>query len=257
MKQETFKQFKKKVLHEYDDLFAIFFVNFITLRLAYLISKYKVKITPNQVTYTRMFVIAPLMVLFLLLAPATHNKLFYLLAVFFSYLFIASDWLDGQIARGTGQTSSKGAFLDSVGDRCSTILFIVVLFSIGLWFNSLLIVYGSICLFILKGFHTMVITKLFYYGLAGGDDNQRVFDGSDGGLSIIDKILGKISKVLKVKRWNGTLGGAERFFVTIMLPLGLLLLGLIVLTKVLLITFILLFGMFFIIRTKNLFQNIK
>ena len=253
----SYKQFKKKVLHEYDDLFAIFFVNFLTLRLAYLIGKYKIKITPNQVTYSRMFLIAPLMVLFLFLAPLTGQGMYYILVIIFSYIFIASDWLDGQIARGTGQTSSKGAFLDSVGDRCSTILFIVVLFSIGLWLRSILIVYGSICLFILKGFHTMVITKLFYYGLAGGKDNQRVFDGSDGGLSIIDKISVKISKVVKIKRWKGTLGGAERFFLTIMLPLILILLGFILLTKILVIIYLLIFSVFFIIRTKNLFQNIK
>ena len=103
----------------------------------------------------------------------------------------------------------------------------------------------------------MVITKLFYYGLAGGEDNQRVFDGSDGGLSIIDKISVKISKVVKIKRWKGTLGGAERFFLTIMLPLILILLGFILLTKILVIIYLLIFSVFFIIRTKNLFQNIK
>jgi len=257
MKQETFKQFKEKVLHEYDDLFAILFVNFLTLRLAYLIKKHDIKITPNQVTYSRMFFIAPLMVLCLFLAPLTGQGMFYLLALILSYLFIASDWLDGQIARGTGQTSSKGAFLDSVGDRCSTILFMVVLFSVGLWYQNILIVFGSICLFVLKCFHTMVITKLYYYGLAEKKDSQRVFDGSDGGLSIIDKIFGRINKVLKVKRWSGTLGGAERFFLTIMLPLILLLLGLTLLTKILLGAYLLLFILFFIIRTKNLFQNIK
>lgn len=257
MKQETYKQFKEKVLHEYDDLFAILFVNFITLRIAYFIAKHKIKITPNQVTYSRMFLISPLIILFLFLAPLTGQKVFYLLALIFTYLFIASDWLDGQIARGTGQTSSKGAFLDSVGDRCSTLLFMVVLFSMGLWYQNNLILYGSICLFVLKGFHTMIITKLFYYGLAESKDNQRVFDGSDAGLSIIGKVLVPINKVLKIKRWDGSFGGAERIFLTIMLPLILVLIGWDFLAKAVLIIYLLVFSIFFIIRTKNLFQNVK
>jgi len=252
-----YQKFKEKVLHKEDDLFAILFVNFLTLRIAYWIKEYKIKITPNQVTYSRMFVLAPLIILFLLIAPFYGNPLFYLIALILSYFFIASDWLDGQIARGTNQTSSSGAFLDSVADRCSTILFTVLLFSVGLWYQNIFIFNAAVILFVLKSFHLMVITKLFYYGLEKGKNNQKIFDGSDAGLSIIDKILAKISKVVKIKRWKGTLGGAERLFLTLMLPLILILLNLNLIVIIMLYIFIVLFALFFMIRIKNIFKGLK
>ena len=257
MNQETYKQFKEKVLHPQDDLFAILFINFITCRIAYLIKRFNLNVDPNRVTYSRMLIIAPILIVLLLLAPLYNGILFYTLALIVSYLFIASDWLDGQIARGMGKTSAKGAFLDSVADRCSTILFMVLLFSMGLWFQSTILVYGAIVLSTLKIFHLMVITKLFYYGIEEGKGNAQVFDGSDAGLSIIDKIFGKIKKIIRVKRWDGTLGGAERFFFTIMLPLILVLSNLNRLTITLLTTYIFIFGMFFIIRIRNLFRRIE
>ena len=247
----------KKILHEKDDLFAILFINFLTTRLTHYIIENKIKITPNQISYLRMFLIAPIIILFLFLAPLYGNLLFYLGALVFCYLFIVSDWLDGQLARGTNKTSLKGAFLDSIADRCSTILFIVFLFSSGLWFSNNFLIYGSVCLFTLKSFHLMIITKLFYFGIEKGKNNFRVFDGHDTGINKINIIFKKVNKVLKIKNWGGTFGGSERFFITIMLPLILLLLGLVLLTKILLITYILLYSIFFIIRTKNLFQNIK
>ncbi len=252
-----FQKFKEKVLHEYDDLFAILFVNFLTLRLAYWIKKYKINITANQVTYSRMFFIAPLIVLFLFLAPYYRNLWFYGLALIFSYLFIASDWLDGQIARGTNKTSPRGAFLDSVADRCSTILFFTLLFSVGLWYQNTFILFGSILLFILKSFHMMVITKLFFFGMEKGKGNRKVFDGSDAGLLIVGKLLGKISKASGIKRWDGSFGGAERFFLTIMLPLILILFGSEFLVVSILYIFIGFFIAFLIVRIKNLFRGLN
>jgi phosphatidylglycerophosphate synthase len=208
-----------------------------------------------------MFIISPLIILFLFLTPLHKNILFYLLALIFSYLFILSDWLDGQLARGTNQTSENGAFLDSIADRFSTILFLTLLFSFGLWFESILILYGSLLLFVLKVFHLMIITKLFYFGIEKGEDNQKVFDGKDAfnslGVSKILLSLKKVSKMLKIKRWDGTLGGAERFFLTIMLPLILVLLNLNFLAFLLLFILMLFFGAFLIIRIKNIFKGIN
>jgi|TARA_Y100000310_G_scaffold263274_1_gene273435 phosphatidylglycerophosphate synthase len=246
-------------LHEKDDLFAILFVNFLTVRMVYFMNKHKIKITPNQITYSRIFLISPLIILFLFLAPLYKNTLFYLLALICSYLFIVSDWLDGQLARGTGQTSKNGEFLDVIADRFSTIIFLTLLFSFGLWFESILILYGSILLFILKIFHMMIITKLFYLGIEKGEDNQKVFDGKDAfnslGISKIFLLLKNLSKILKIERWDGTLGGAERFFLTIMLPLILILFNLSFLAFLLLLILMLFFGMFLMIRIKNIFKG--
>ncbi len=246
-------------MHEKDDLFAILFVNFLTVRMVYFMNKHKIKITPNQITYSRIFLISPLIILFLFLAPLYKNTLFYLLALICSYLFIVSDWLDGQLARGTGQTSKNGEFLDVIADRFSTIIFLTLLFSFGLWFESILILYGSILLFILKIFHMMIITKLFYLGIEKGEDNQKVFDGKDAfnslGISKIFLLLKNLSKILKIERWDGTLGGAERFFLTIMLPLILILFNLSFLAFLLLLILMLFFGMFLMIRIKNIFKG--
>ena len=153
MKKETYKKFKERVRHPKDDLFAILFINFITVRLAYIITKYKINITPNAVTYTRMFLISPLIILFLIIAPILNNsKVFYLSALVLSYFFLLSDWLDGQIARGIKKTSKKGAILDSIADRFSTIILLVLLFSIGLYYKSLILLLSSILLFSLKCF---------------------------------------------------------------------------------------------------------
>jgi|TARA_Y100000034_G_scaffold31485_1_gene38493 phosphatidylglycerophosphate synthase len=261
MMSKDFEEFKKKILHEKDDLFAILFINFLTVRLVYLMKKYKIKITPNQITYSRMFLIAPLLILLFFLAPLYKNMFFYLLALIFSYLFILSDWLDGQLARGTNQTSKNGGFLDSIADRASTIIFLTLLFSSGLFLENIFILYGSILLFIFKTFHLMIITKLFYFGVEKGEDNQKVFDGKDAfsslGISKIFLLLKKVSKMLKIKRWDGTLGGAERFFITIMLPLILVLFGLNDLAIILLMILMVFFGAFLMIRIKNIFKGMN
>ena len=269
MKQETFKEFKEKVLHEWDDLFAILFVNFITLRLAYLIKKHNIKITPNQVTYSRMFLIAPLIVLFLFLAPLTGKGMFYLLALVVSYLFIASDWLDGQIARGMNQTSKKGEFLDSIADRTSIIIFFTLIISIGMCVQNNFLIYGGISLFILKTFNLMVISKIFYSGMIPKkqmdaserykDKNMlKLFGGEDSkkmGISIIEAILEELNKHLKIKRWNPKIIVPERYFLTIMVPCLLIFIGLDKCAIYLLGFCVIIFNVFFIMRNINLFRS--
>jgi len=252
---ESFKEFKQKVLHEKEDLFAILFLSPITIRLAYLIKRFNIKILPNQVTYSRLFFFSPLIILCLLLAPLFHLKILYLVALILSYLFLLSDWLDGQLARGTDNTSPKGAFLDSIADRFSTIIFMVLLFSLGLWLKDLYLVYGSIILFTLKSFHLMVITKAYFYGINGNDNS--IFSGikafKQTGIDLIFKILKKINSVLKIKRWDEGIGGAERFFLTIMLPLILIVYNQNPLIYLYLLTIF--FIIFFLIRIKNLFKD--
>ena len=257
--RETYKEFKERVIHTKDDLFAILFLNFITIRIAYLIKRWNLKISPNQITFTRLFVLSPLIILCLLLAPLLEIKVFYLVAILLSYLFLLSDWLDGQLARGLNKTSKKGAFLDSVADRFSTIIFFTLLFSIGLWFNNLFLICGSIVLFVLKTFHMMVITKIFYYGLDKGKENAKVFSGNVAfntiGIGIIFKAFKKINSVLKIKRWGEGIGGSERYFITIIIPLILVVCGLKLIPVYFLYFLIIFFILFFLIRIKNLFKD--
>ena len=254
---EQFKSFKKRVLHKKDDLFAICCINPISVRIAYLIKKYNIGITANQVTYARLFLLAPLILLFLLLAPLFHLKSLYLVVISLSYLFLFSDWLDGQIARGTRTSSEKGAFLDSIADRFSTIIFLVMLFSIGLWFKDYFLLFASIILFSLKTFHLMVITKVFYYGK--DKDNEKIFSGTKAfnqmGLGIFFLCLHKINSILKIKRWGESLGGSERYLITIVLPLLLIVIGFELGSLILCYFLSCLFITFFLIRIKSLLQS--
>jgi len=252
--KETFEQFKERVVHPQDDLFAILFLNFITVRLAYIIIKYGIGITANAVTYVRMFLLGPAIILTLLIAPIFNNKLIYAIPLILSYLFLLSDWLDGQIARGSYKTSKKGAILDSIADRFSTIIMLVLLFSIGFHYNSPIILFLSVFLFSLKCFHMMVITKLYYYEV--GVDSNKVFGGADAtGKMGVASIFKKASNIIKIKKWGGTLGGSDRFFITVMLPMILVLFGLRIITLLLLLAFSIFLLLFFIIRIKNLFKE--
>jgi len=259
--KKEFRELKEKVLHPKDDLFTILFINFFTLRLVYYMRKYKVPITPNQISYSRLFLFTPLIILFLFLAPFYGNIWFYLLAIISCYFWIMTDWLDGQLARATDQTSDKGEFLDAIADRVSTIIFLVVIFSIGLWYNNYYIMFGSIILFVLKTFHMMVITKLFYFGMEEGYDNQKVFDGHDAfnvvGVNFLKSTMKKMNKILKIKSWGADFGGSDRFFITVMLPLIIVFLKFNTIATWLSYFYILIWSVFFIIRIKNLLKDIK
>jgi len=249
--KETFEDFKERVVHPKDDLFAILFLNFITVRLAYLIIKYKIGITANAVTYTRMFFLGPSIILLLILMPVWP------LVLIFSYLFLLSDWLDGQIARGSRKTSKKGAILDSIADRYSTIIMLVLMFSVGVYCSSLPLVSFSVILFSLKCFHMMMITKLYYYGIGSTENSEKIFGGHDAtGKMGIETLFKKASELVKIKRWGGTLGGSDRFFITVMFPIILVLLGLPNTAAFLMAVFAIILIIFFLIRIKNLFKMI-
>ena len=257
MKRETYKQFKERVVHPADDLFAILFLNFITVRLAYIIIRFKINITPNAVTYLRMFLISPLIIILLIVAPIFSNsKIFYLAALILSYCFLLSDWLDGQIARGLNKTSRKGMILDSIADRFSTIILLVLFFSIGMYYRSLVILLLSVFLFALKCFHMMVITKLYYYEVGNKSNAKEIFNGADAmGKLGVASIFRKLSSLIKIKRWGGTLGGSDKFFITVMLPIVLVLFGFYYETILLLLAFEVFLLIFFVIRIKNLFRE--
>jgi phosphatidylglycerophosphate synthase len=267
-RKESFEEFKEKALHEDDDLFAIFFLNPITIRIAYFIKKYNLNITPNQITLLRLFLFSPLIILCLFLAPFLQSKIFYLFAIIFSYFFLLSDWLDGQLARGTGKISYTGILFDSIADRFSTIIFITLLFSIGLWFNNSILLYGVVLLFVLKTFHLMIITKIFYYGekttyldkvyTTKKKSMKKIFSGEEVfrilGVTTFTSFLKKLNSVLKIKRWEGRIGGSERYLVTIILPLIFITFGWEIITIYFSYFLMAYFLIFFLIRIKNLLK---
>ncbi len=268
-RKEPFKEFKEKALHEGDDLFAILFLNPISIRIAYFIKKYNLNINPNQITLSRLFLFAPLIILCLFLAPFLQAKIFYLLAIIFSYCFLLSDWLDGQLARGTNKTSEKGAFLDSIADRFSTIIFIILIFSLGLWFNNSILLYGAVLLFALKSFHLMTITKIFYYGKKITSLNEVYTDkkssmkkifGRDTsfkilGITTFTSFLKKSNSFLRIKRWHCDFGGSERYVLTIALPLIFITCGWEIITIYFSYFLLAYFLIFFLIRIKNLLRS--
>jgi len=268
-RKESFKEFKERALHKQDDLFAILFLNPITIRIAYIIKKWNLNITPNQITLSRLFLFSPLIILCLFLAPFLQAKIFYLFAIIFSYFFLLSDWLDGQLARGIEKVSYTGILFDSIADRISTIIFIILIFSLGLWFDNLILLYGAILLFALKSFHLMSITKIFYYGEKTTYLNKvytnkkksmkKIFGGEKAfgvlGVTAFTSFLKKLNSLLKIKRWGGSAGGSERYFITIILPLIFITCSWEITTiyfSYFLLTF---FSIFFIIRIRNLLKT--
>jgi len=261
-----FKEFQEKVRHPKDSLFSILFIVPFTTRIAYFIKKNKLNITPNQISLTRLFILSPIIIFLLFLAPVLHLKIIYLFVAILFYLILLTDWLDGQLARGTNQTSKKGEFLDSVADRTAIIIFFTLIISIGLFVKSNFLIYGGIFLFIIKTFNLMIITKIFYSNmipkkqmdsterykdknmlkLFGGDDLNKM------GMGKIVCFLNWINKYLKIKRWNPMITAPERYFLTIIIPcLLIFFMDVTIYLSILIIAFTL----YFIIRVKNLFRN--
>jgi len=265
---KEFKEFCEIARHSKDSLFANMFLNPVTIRTAYFIKKYGLKITANQVSYLRLYILSPLILFLLFLAPTFGRSLYLFIAILF-YFILFTDWLDGAIARGTKTTSEKGEFLDSVADRTSIIIFFTIIISIGLFLNSNFLIFGGVLLFITKTFNLMMISKIFYSNLLPQkqlsseerykDKNMlKIFGGEDAkkmGIGKIESILEKSNKYLKLERWNPKITVPERYFLTIMVPALLIFFGFDKITFYLLSFFAIAFNLFFIRRIINLFKS--
>jgi len=256
MRNKDFEKFKKKAQHPKDELLTILTLDPISIRLAYLINKKKLKITPNAITKIRLFLFGPLAILSLILAPLLNNASFYLVCAILVYAMNLSDDLDGNLARGLNKTSKLGAFLDTIADRFLIIITITTIFSIGFWVQSRLLIFSSILIFVLKTFHMMVITKIYYYAEDKKYGEGEIFEGESAskrlGIAFIINTLRKINDKIKIKRWRVGIGGYERAFLTIILPCLLIYFGILnyaILLEALLAIF---FILFFSIRIKNL-----
>ena len=231
------------------------FIDPLAIRLAYFIKKKKLNISPNRITSMRLGLLSPLIILLLFLAPILHFRVFYLFVAILFYFVMLTDTLDGDLARGLNKTSYLGAFLDSIADRFAIIIFFTLLFSIGLWTNNLILLLGSIFLFVLKTFHMMLITKLFYYRMI--EDVAAPFSGAPAfktlGLIKLFSLINKIKLPLKIKRWNGCyVGSYERYILTIILPSLLITFNCEFIAILLGYFFIIFYSLFFILRIKSL-----
>ena len=254
----SFKEFKKKALHGYGDLTAVLFIDFFTVRISYLIYKYNLKIKPNDITLVRIFILAPVIVLLLFLAPYYNLKSFYLIVAILMYFIMFTDNLDGQLARGTGQTSKSGAFLDTISDRVSNIILFVTIFSFALWLDNYILLCGSIFLFTLKTVNLMIISKIYYYGGANKKDNYALFGGTALDSMGFKKVwnLGKgINKILGIKRWAGNPSSFEQYLVTIILPCILIFFNQTTFVVYLTYFIIIFFGLFYIKRISSLLSK--
>ena len=254
-KKNEFEEFKEKTLHPKEELLAILTVNPLTVRVAYLIKKTNLNISPNDVTSIRLFVLFPLTIFLLFLAPILQYKSFYIFASIAIYFMAFTDDLDGNLARGLNKTSKYGAFLDSIADRAFTFILLIFIFSLGMWTNQVFLIYGGIFILTLKAFHLMVISKIFYYD-SKKLDMETIFSAKKEikylGFGKNNKIMVNLNKILKIKRWCENFGGFERIFLTVMVPSILFYFGfeLIVLVVVYVLTFLNL--LFYISRIKNL-----
>lgn len=69
--------------------------------------------TPNQITLIRIFLI-PVMVFFYLADFIPYGKA---IAVFVFAIAALTDFIDGKLARKTGQVTDTGKFLDTLADK--------------------------------------------------------------------------------------------------------------------------------------------
>ena len=254
-KKREFEEFKNKAQHTKEELLAILTINPFTVRLAYLIKRFNLNMSPNQVTAIRLFILFPLTIFFLFLAPALQSKIFYLLSAIFVYFMAFTDDLDGNIARGLKKTSDFGAFLDSIADRTYTFVLLAFIFSFGMWVSHIFLIYGAVFIISLKAFHLMVISKVFYYN-AGKLNMETIFSAKKEikNLGIAEKstIMTNINKIFKIKRWSESLGGFERIFLMFMIPAVLFYFGFELITLVMVYALTLFNIFFYISRTKNL-----
>lgn len=254
-RKKEFEEFRNKAQHTKEELLAILTINPLTIRLAYLIKKFNLNISPNQVTGVRLFILFPLTIFFLFLAPVLQSKIFYLLSAILVYFMGFTDDLDGNIARGLNKTSDFGAFLDSIADRTYTFVLLIFIFSLGMWVGHIFLIYGAVFIISLKALHLMIVSKVFYYN-AGKLNMETIFSAKKEtknlGISEKSGIMVRLNKILKIKRWSESIGGFERIFLTFMIPAILFYLGFEPITLVVAYALTLFNIFFYISRTKNL-----
>lgn len=262
-KTEKFSEFKKRAQKEKGSIMDLMFFYPVSVRIAYLLKKANPKINPNLITSLRLYLISPVILVFLLLAPLTGDKLFYLLSIILFYFFHLSDCIDGELARGSGKTSKRGVFLDNISDRYATIIFIIATFSIGLFIKENILIYGSAVLFSIKVFHSTVVIMFYKYQESLKDEkNKSVLGGGEGmkktgTKGIIERVTNFLRPVLPKKCYTIFSSTIERYTLTIIIPLLLVYFRIDAITIVLQTFLLFFFSIFYIIRIKGLIKKVK
>lgn len=260
MDKLDFKTFKKKALVENDELFTVLTLDPVSTRLTYLIYKWNINITPNQISFFRLIFLAPLALILFFVAAISKNTLFYMVSVFVIYFVLLSDDMDGHLARGAKKGSEFGAFLDTISDRMLILLTFGFILSLGFFLNNPLLIYGGVLLLVLKIFNLTVISKIFYYGKRGMESDALFSGEKEIKVLQIDKIrksFFSIHKIIRIPRWGGNFGGVERIVLTVMLPCLLLYLGFERIPLYESYILVVLFSYFYLSRTIGLIRDYK
>lgn len=92
---------------------------------------------PNRITLFRIFIV-PLIIVFLI----KPSPFFCFVAAVLFGIAAVTDWLDGHIARSTGQVTTLGKFLDPIADKILFIAALIPLVALGrvpAWLATILI----------------------------------------------------------------------------------------------------------------------
>jgi phosphatidylglycerophosphate synthase len=256
---ESFSKFKEKALRKKDAIVPILFFDPISSRLVYGLKRMFPKMTPTDITVSRLLFFSPLVLLFLFLAPF-YGDIFYLLAGIGFYITLLTDCMDGQLARGTGQISKKGDLLDCISDRFSNIVFFTLLFSFGLRIGSYVLVIGSFCLLILKIFQMMIVirvTESNFFKKSSPDKYLSEEGIADRiGVNFIYKVFFKIISPLKIKRIDPRRSCLDQYIITIIVPSILIFFKLILVVKIFLYILLVFFIVFYSYKIGSLINSI-
>jgi len=130
----------------------------------------KTKITPNQITVSRILFLTPLIAFFFARGSYFDN----LLAIFLYFLFLVFDSVDGRLARLKSMESEQGAFMEDFGDRMTII---IALASVGFGSSrrsgSLLPFFLVFFLLILDNLHQLIAFKWHQFGVQVNREERK------------------------------------------------------------------------------------
>lgn len=216
-----YKNFKKKARRERDAIVPVLLFDPIATPLTFALKKIFPKLTPTDITLSRLIIFSPLILVFLLLAPF-YGDIFYLLAGIGFYITLLTDCMDGQLARGTKTISKKGDLLDCISDRFSNIIFFTLLFSFGLRINSLILIIGTFIILNLKIFQMIIVIRLSESKFLKESNPDTYLSEGDVvkkiGIDFIYKIFFALIKPLKIKRIDPRRSCLDQYIITIIAP---------------------------------------